>query len=55
MWTFSARVADIGPDTVAEVMLAEVACRAALLNGPPDKFVIQRSTSPSASARYYGL
>jgi hypothetical protein len=30
----SARVANIGPDTVAEVMLAEVACRAALLNGP---------------------
>jgi hypothetical protein len=37
----SARVANIGPDTVAEVMLAEVACRAALLNGPQLKFVIQ--------------
>ena len=28
----SARVADIGPDVVAEAMLAEVACRAALLD-----------------------
>jgi demethylmacrocin O-methyltransferase len=37
----SARVANIGTDTVAEVMLAEVACRAALLNGPQLKFVIQ--------------
>jgi MycE methyltransferase N-terminal len=37
----SARVANIGPDTVAEVMLAEVACRAALLDGPQLKFVIQ--------------
>ena len=37
----SARVANIGPDSVAEVMLAEVACRAALLNGPQLKFVIQ--------------
>jgi hypothetical protein len=37
----SARLANIGPDYVAEVMLAEVACRAALLNGPQLKFVIQ--------------
>jgi mycinamicin biosynthesis methyltransferase MycE-like protein/methyltransferase family protein len=36
-----ARVTDIGPDAVAEVLLAEVASRAALLNGPSDKFVIQ--------------
>jgi hypothetical protein len=35
------RVTDIGPDTVAEVLLAEVASRAVLLNGPSDKFVIQ--------------
>ena len=34
-------MANIGPDTVAEVMLAEVACRAALLDGPQLKFVIQ--------------
>ena len=38
----SAQVANIGPDTVAEVMLAEVASRAALLQlGPQLKFVIQ--------------
>ena len=29
----SARVAEIGPDRVAQVMLDEVACRAALLDG----------------------
>jgi len=37
----SARVADIGPDVVAEAMLAEVACRTALLDGPAEKIVIQ--------------
>jgi len=37
----SARVADIGPDVVAEVLLAEVACRAALLEGPADRLAIQ--------------
>ena len=37
----SARVADIGPDNVAEVMVAEVACRAALLTSPGDRLVIQ--------------
>ena len=36
-----ARVAGIGPNVVAEVMLAEVACRAALLDGPADRVVIQ--------------
>jgi len=37
----SARVADIGADAVAGVMLAEVASRAALLNTPSDKCEIQ--------------
>jgi demethylmacrocin O-methyltransferase len=37
----AARVTDIGPDAVVEVLLAEVASRAALLNGPSDKFLIQ--------------
>jgi SAM-dependent methyltransferase len=37
----AARVTEIGPDAVAEVLLAEVASRASLLNGPSDKFVIQ--------------
>jgi hypothetical protein len=37
----AARVADIGPDIVAEAVLAEVVCRAALLDGPADKLVIQ--------------
>ncbi|AGB24298.1 hypothetical protein Mycsm_04041 [Mycobacterium sp. JS623] len=35
------RVKEIGPDAVAEVLLAEVASRASLLNGPSDEFVIQ--------------
>lgn len=37
----SARVAEIGPENVAEVMVAEVACRAALLTSPGDRLVIQ--------------
>ncbi|GFG81734.1 class I SAM-dependent methyltransferase [Mycobacterium paragordonae] len=37
----SARVADLGPDVVAEALLAEVACRAGLINGPTDGVVIQ--------------
>jgi hypothetical protein len=37
----SARVAEIGPDRVAQVMLDEVACRAALLDGPAEKLTIQ--------------
>jgi demethylmacrocin O-methyltransferase len=37
----STRVRNIGPEAVAEALLAEVAGRAALLNGPVDKFVIQ--------------
>jgi hypothetical protein len=37
----SGRVSDIGPDLVAEALLTEVACRAALLDGPADKLVIQ--------------
>ena len=37
----AARVADIGPEMVAEAMLAEVVCRAALLGDPADKLVIQ--------------
>ena len=37
----SARVAGIGPDVVADALLAEVASRATLLNGPSDEFVIQ--------------
>jgi MycE methyltransferase N-terminal len=37
----SARVAEIGPDRVAQVMLDEVACRAALLDDPADKLKIQ--------------
>lgn len=37
----AARVADIGPDVVAQAMLAEVACRASLLAGPANNMVIQ--------------
>jgi demethylmacrocin O-methyltransferase len=37
----SARVAEIGPDDVANAMLAEVACRAALLGSPAGKVAIQ--------------
>ena len=37
----SARIAEIGPDTVAEVLLAEVSDRAALLPGPSGMLVIQ--------------
>jgi MycE methyltransferase N-terminal len=37
----SARVAAIGPGAVAEVMMAEVVSRAALLTAPSDTFVIQ--------------
>jgi demethylmacrocin O-methyltransferase len=37
----SARVADIGPDIVAEAMLAEVACRVALLDVPADMLAFQ--------------
>ncbi len=37
----SARVADIGPDDVAEVMVTEVACRATLLSRPGDGLMIQ--------------
>jgi MycE methyltransferase N-terminal len=37
----SARVAELGPDVVAEALLAEVASRAALLYGPSDKLVVQ--------------
>ncbi len=37
----SARVADIGPDDVAEVMVTEVACRATLLSRPGDRLMIQ--------------
>src|ERR1700739_4052425 len=37
----SARVAEIGPDDVANAMLAEVACRAALLGSPAGKGAIQ--------------
>ena len=36
-----ARVADIGSDIVAEAMLAEVACRTRLLDGPTVRVVIQ--------------
>ena len=37
----NACVSEIGPDAVAEAVLAEVADRAALLNGPADTFVVQ--------------
>ncbi|AKK30875.1 class I SAM-dependent methyltransferase [Mycobacterium sp. EPa45] len=37
----SARVADLGPDAVARILLEEVACRAGLLYGPPDGLVVQ--------------
>ena len=37
----SARVVDMGPDVVVEVMLAEVASRAVLVDGPADGAVIQ--------------
>lgn len=37
----STRVADIGPDIVGEALLAEVACRAALLDGPVGNLTIQ--------------
>jgi len=37
----AARVTDLGPDIVAEAVLAEVACRAALLDGPADRLAIQ--------------
>lgn len=37
----SARVADIGPDDVAQALLSEVASRAALLTTPAGRFVIQ--------------
>ncbi len=37
----SARVADIGADLVAEAMLAEVACRVALQDGPAEELSIQ--------------
>ncbi|ORA76732.1 hypothetical protein BST28_20635 [Mycolicibacter kumamotonensis] len=37
----SGRVADIGPNIVGEAILAEVACRAALLGGPLDELAIQ--------------
>jgi len=37
----SARVAEIGPDDVAEALLAEVASRAALLYGPGRKLIVQ--------------
>jgi hypothetical protein len=36
-----ARANSLGPDAVAEVMLAEVASRGALLYGPADKLVVQ--------------
>jgi demethylmacrocin O-methyltransferase len=37
----SARVADIGHDAVAEVLLAEIVDRAALLTAPSEQFVVQ--------------
>src|SRR5690242_9297218 len=37
----SARLSQIGPDSVAAALLAEVADRAALLHGPTHTFVIQ--------------
>ena len=37
----SARVTGMGPDAVAGALLAEVCDRAALLNGPAERFVIQ--------------
>ena len=36
-----ARVIDLGPDAVAQVLLAEVADRAALLSGPAERLVVQ--------------
>ena len=35
------QIAEIGPDIVAEALLAETVCRARLLDGPADKLVIQ--------------
>lgn len=37
----TARVTELGPDAVAEALLAEVADRAAVLHGPAHRFVIQ--------------